>query len=363
MIVGPRSNYLLRFLPRLFSKAGAEVVMAAPSGSSILSSRYIKHLVEFDSAQDNALVKLDSIVSQWSPDYLIVIEEPLLCEIADAPQGSLEALKSRFSHLDGVPLVRSEFHFWAESRGIRVPDGRMVASGEELQQAVLEWGCVYLKRNHSSGGNGVFRLSHPDQVQQVWSRIPSGEQVLVQRALQGRVGVTDMVCKNGRLLAWASSEKWKTVHDCGPSVARRLCDPEGMEDLARSVACETGFNGLCGFDWVIDLEDGLPSLIEFHPRPPSGYGIGKWAGVYYEKAIAGMLGMAEAEYQKPKAGHFRKKSVCCYFPDHPLACIRQRDWSELRRWLPGSNSRSWSLLPWDDPSFLFQIMLKAFGRR
>jgi predicted ATP-grasp superfamily ATP-dependent carboligase len=136
--------------------------------------------------------------------------------------------------------------------------------------------------------------------------------------------------------------------------------------LAAKVVAESGFHGLGGFDWIIDPEDNLPRLIELHPRPPSGFGLGKWAGVSFARAIASLLDLKREKLQAPDPSKFSPKPYCCYFPDHPKFVLQNRAWSEMRQWLPGSRARTWSMLPWDDPAIFLAMLGKvpgSYGKR
>lgn len=362
LIVAPRISYLSRTLPRLFRKAGAHLVFAAPEGCSVRSSRYVDEIRTFDSAAPGAVTRLERLIEEVEPTTLVVVEEHLVQEILQLPEQAAPHAR-RLLRLHPSLSSRAGFHLWAAARGIRVPEGVLCHSTEEALAALDRLGPIFLKRDRSSGGNGVRQASTPDEVIQAWKEVGDTSGMIVQRALHGSVGITDMIVKDGRVQAWVSSEKWRTLHQNGPSVARRLCKPEGMHELVLSVAEQTGFHGLGGFDWVVDTEDGLPRLIEFHPRPPSGFGLGRWAGVAYEQAIASLLETGEEKLQQPDPATFIDKDICCYFPDHPLASLKRREWNELRRWLPSPGSRSWSMVPWSDPAMLLQMIAQTYKRK
>jgi hypothetical protein len=361
LIVGPRINYLTRPLPRLFARAGARVVFASPPGCSVRSSRYVHERLDFDSSLPEAAARLEEMMARVEPALLVVVEEPFVEALLRLPPERIPRVRR---HLQLPPALgsRAAFHLWAESDGLAVPEGGLCHGADDVKRAVERWGAVFLKRDGSSGGSGVRKVESVEQADAVWRELGDPAGVLVQRALGGVVGITDMIVCHGRLQAWVSSEKWRTAKPNGPSVARRLCLPDGMAELVERTAVLTNFHGLCGFDWVIDSADGRPRLIEFHPRPPSGFGLGRWAGVAFDEVVAALVGLAGERLQSPDPAAFARKPVCCYFPDHPLACLRRRDWRELRRWLPGSDSRSWSMVPWDDPALLWRMVANALGR-
>ena len=355
LIVNGNSTYLSKPLPRLFHQAGAWVVFAAKEGCSMHSSKYVDEEAVFEVDDPDAIDHLEKLVVRFDPALLIVIDEWLIEKILNQPEGTTPRTRSLLP--SGAHFTsRASFSRWAQSRGIPMPESAYCRQMEDALPLLSAWKEIFLKKNGSSGGAGVVHVTSAEKLSDAWKMIESGEEVLVQKALHGIVGITDMMVNHGKVQAWVCSEKWRTVSTYGPSIARRLCVPDGMEELVQRVASETGFHGLCGFDWVIDHENGMPRLIEFHPRPPSGFGIGRWAGVDYATAAASLIGTGKEGYQAPDLKAFSRKSICCYFPDHPFISIKQGHWRELLNWLPGSRCRSWALLPWDDPKLLMRLV-------
>jgi len=361
LIAAPRCNYLTRSLPRLFARAGARVVFASPPGCSVRASRYVHERLDFDSSLPGAVERLEEMVARMEPALLVISEEPFVEALLRLPPERIPQVRRHLPRSASF-ASRSAFHEWAAAAGLAVPEGVVCHGADDVRVAVARWGEVFFKRSGTSGGSGVRKIASPEEADAVWRELGDPAGVLVQQALGGIVGVTDMVVGHGRLLAWTSSEKWRTWSPNGPSIARRLCLPDGMAELVERVAARTGFHGLCGFDWVVDPADGRPRLIEFHPRPPSGFCLGRWAGVAFDEAVAALVGLAGERLQSPDPAVFARKPVCCYFPDHPLGSIRRRDWRELRRWLPGSDSRSWSMVPWDDPMMLGRMLARWLRR-
>jgi len=321
----------------------------------MLSSKYVDEGAVFNVAHPNAIDHLEALVVRFDPTLLIVIDEWFIEKILSQPEGIAPRTRSHLpsgSHFGD----RASFSRWAQSREIPMPESAQCRQLEDALPLLSAWKEIFIKKNGSTGGVGVMHVTHAEELSDAWRMVEPGEEVLVQKALHGIIGITDMMVNRGKLQAWVCSEKWRTVSTYGPSIARRLFVPEGMEDLVKKVASETGFHGLCGFDWVIDQEDGMPRLIEFHPRPPSGFGLGRWAGVDYVAAAASLIGTGKESYQAPDLKAFSRKSICCYFPDHPSISIRQGNWRELLNWLPGSRCRSWALLPWDDPKLLVRLV-------
>ena len=143
---------------------------------------------------------------------------------------------------------------------------------------------------------------------------------------------------------------------------RRMVHPPGMEALVARVAAATGFHGLCGFDWVQDAESGRIMLLEFHPRTPSGFGWGRYAGVDVPAALRDVINDQPLIARAPlPQADFQHAPLCCYFLAHVWFALR-RQWQDLKYWLPGANAVSWRNIPVDDPRVLFGF-LPAVGRR
>ena len=325
------------------------------------ASRYVDEVITFDSLEPDAIQRLDGHLARLRPSLLVVIEERFVEKITVDPSEAAARLRGLL-RLHPCFQSRSGFHSWAESRGIPIPPGFICRSGEDVIRCLDQWGTVYLKADGSSAGSGVRKIDTAAEAAEAWRVLGTPNGVLVQKSVAGPVGITDMVVKEGRLQAWIACRKSLTTFATGPSVTRELCAPDGIGELAQKVAAESGFHGLGGFDWIIDPEDNLPRLIEFHPRPPSGFGLGEWAGVSFPRAIASLLDLEPEKLQSPVPSKFSHKPYCCYFPDHPKFVIQNRAWSEMRQWLPGSRARTWSMLPWDDPA-IFLAMLGKVRRK
>ena len=144
LIVGQHSNYLLRALPRLFAAAGAELLVASPPGSAILSSRYIHHRFTHDPDAEDTLDHLEHLITQHSADHVIVLDEPLLHAISIMDDQRCPNLKRQFQHLQRHPIERTAFHRWAVEQQIPVPEGRVVCGVDEVLEALKDWTSIYL---------------------------------------------------------------------------------------------------------------------------------------------------------------------------------------------------------------------------
>lgn len=357
LLVNDDGSYLMRSLPRIFSKAGAFVTLAVPSGAACRHWPDVDASIDFDPNAADAPGWLDQIIDQVAPDALIVIHERLVERTLALPEQEAPRWRSRLG-LSHHFMSRSSSYQWALDHQLPVPDGAVCESLDEVLEALAQHGDLFLKRNASSAGVGVARVTTPDAARDFWNQLPHPQPVTAQRSLAGATGTTEMVAMNGRLMAWHSSEKWLTSKEHGPSVARHIRIPAGMAELAESIARLSGMNGFLGFDWI-DHADGV-RMIELHPRPSSGFTIGHLAGVDYSLAARQLLEGIRGESQAPIPGLFVSKPNCCYFPDHLHAVFTHHRWRELKYYLPGANTHSWSMVPWHSPRLIGQMLAKSW---
>ena len=237
-----------------------------------------------------------------------------------------------------------------------MPRAVLCDSVETAARWVDQNGPAFIKRNHSTGGTGLRAIARPTDAARAWNGIGSPQTLLIQNRIAGPVGVTEMVVHRGIATAWFSSLKVRTNGPLGGSLIRRMVNPPDMAGLVKKLAAETGFCGLCRFDWVQGSVTGKVSILEFHPRPPSGYACGRCAGIDVLVALGALLRDDQTSTQKPlpEASLF-DAPVCCYFPERLRYPLR-RNWGDLKYWLPRTNVVSWRNIPFDDPAVLGSII-------
>jgi hypothetical protein len=173
------------------------------------------------------------------------------------------------------------------------------------------------------------------------------------------VGCTELILQHGRVAGWFASIKERSVTPFGASIMRKLMNPPDMADIVQNISAATGFHGLCGFDWILDEASGRVVVLEFHPRAPSGFCWGRYAGVDVPAALRDLLSGCPAELRAPhSAGQLARGPLCCYFPAHFWWALTEQR-SDLKHWLPGTNAVSWRNVPFDDPKLLSGVLMFA----
>lgn len=347
LVVADQSPYLSLASVRTAYRCGTSVTLMAPPDQPLRVSRYVRRFIPIPAdSQAAADVLVSHLNSSRSYSSVILAQEP----VAQAVMGRtplpdwLNWLKPETAC---AMSSKTGFAEWAARRGIRMPENSVCHSLDEARRFLKSFGRSLIKINHTAGGTGVRDVESGEQLESAWWELRQPDCFLMQRYIAGPVGVAELILRRGHRLAWWTTQKAMTFSRLGPSCARRLCIPDGMNELTEAVAAGTGFHGPCGFDWILCRETGRPYLIEFHPRATSGLETAVLAGIDPVRAFADLIADRAAETQHPVVG--RNDRTCCYFPWHPVTAISARQWCELRHWLPGSGSVSWRNIRWDDP--------------
>jgi hypothetical protein len=240
-----------------------------------------------------------------------------------------------------------------------VPPTRVCQSVAEIAEFGRDVGWpIVVKPPHESGGAGVVKYVSLAELESNHSTLSLP--ILAQKYIQGRRGVVDMLCSAGWPMAWLASYSTKR---CGgefcASTARLFRAMPALQPLVEQVARFTKFEGFCGFDWIEEEATGMHYLIEFHPRPPSGFRFGRFCGVDFAAAITAWLKRDGAAFQ-PQVQVQGSSVAAHYFSVDLLRCFRQRDWQGLKSWVPGSGARHDVF--WDDP-LLFTVWVVQGSQR
>jgi hypothetical protein len=258
---------------------------------------------------------------------------------------------------------KTSFASWVDENKIPFPRSLVCHSVSDGEKWMRAHGCrCVMKANHLGSGKGVRCVETDGVVEEVWNELGRPAEFLLQQFVTGCKGVTEMVANKGHLLAWFSSLKARTGTPLGPSVARSFYLPAQMKELATEVTRKLGFHGLCGFDWIEDQQTGEVKIMEFHPRPPSGFWWGQYWGIDTVKAVNSLLHQRFEPVQAPQPNRAANSTddcypICCYFPEHLLYAVKKRP-SDLRFWLPFSNSIAWRNALFFDPSVMAAAILR-----
>ena len=361
LIIADAHWYLAWHLPRLFWQAGVRVEMMSPRGQPLRHSRFVASWLECPDETAAIVCRAESHLADHKYDLVVISDQTVIEALARCTH---QSDWMNWLSADTATAIQSKlaFHTWAQSKQIPMPVGQVCTSPEAARLWVERHGTAIIKVNGLHGGGGVRRVDAPEHLQTAWHELGEPATFLIQQFHFGEVGVTEMILRRGRVAAWFSSTKERTSTAMGASVMRRMVHPEGMDALAAAVAEATAFHGLCGFDWVQDATSGEVLLLEFHPRTPSGFGWGPYAGVDVSAALSDLLHDRPFTTRAPHSqDQLKRAPLCCYFPGHLWFAFRNR-WADLKYWLPGANAVSWRNVPFDDPRTLCAFWVSAARR-
>ena len=346
---------LLWPLPRLFRQAGAHVTLLAPRSQCFRHSRFVDQWVDLQPTPGlNVVEGAEKHLTEHRYDLVTFVNPPLVERLFQRtpPPPWMGA----WFHPDLISILSSktDFQTWAEANHLPVPPGNIVTSPQDVMAWISQHGPSVVKRDGTAGGTGVRLVKAPAEAHSAWQGLSAPARAVMQKHIVGKVGCTELIAQRGQVVAWFASFKERSATPFGASIMRRLVNPPGMAKLVAAVAAATKFHGFCGFDWMLDTAGGI-WLLEFHPRTPSGFGWGRYAGVDVPAALRDLLDDHPAALRAPlPPEQLARAPLCCYFPAHFWYALTEQR-SDLKYWLPGTNAVSWRNVPFDDPALLASV--------
>lgn len=334
--------YLAFRLPRILNEAGFTVDLLCLRGDLVAYSKYVRQ-VETEESESTLFHRLTEVLR--CPDRrwcgVIVAREKLARSlISTGDRAVLENWQPAM-----VDPLRKEFFlgkFALETvyncASLPVPASKVCRTITEACHFGENVGWpILLKPADGSGGYGIVEFDSGEKLRARTDDIQFP--MLAQKVVYGRKGVVDMVCSKSKALAWLTSLTTKKAGaKFAPSTARLFYSMPQLTPLVEQVARFTQFEGFCGFDWMEDQATGEFQLLEFHPRPPSGFRFGRYCGVDFGPAVAAWLENRTESFSPI----FLKEGVrlsAPYFSSDLFRCLKDRDWDGLKEWLPGSRAR------------------------
>lgn len=341
LLVSDGSPYLSFRLPKLIHGPGVDVDVLCLPGDLIAYSRHVHASFRSENVE-SMFARLTGILRDPTRPWqaVIVVNEDLTRRLIAI--GDSELLKNWQPGAIN-PQVRefllSKFGLQTvfNGRQVVVPPSRVCQTPGEIERFGTEFGWpVMVKPPDQAGGTGVRKLDSPAELKA--NRSLLAFPILSQKFIVGERGVVDLFCSMGKPMAWLASYTIKREGgDFGYSTARLFRAMPGLQPIVEDVARFTKFEGFCGFDWVKEEATNRYHLVEFHPRPPSGFRFGGACGVDFSSAVAAWL-RRETETFAPIVQARGHSIAAYYFIYDFLRCLRERDWSGLKAWLPGSGA-------------------------
>jgi predicted ATP-grasp superfamily ATP-dependent carboligase len=353
LIVHARGSWSgLPRLPKLIRAAGARVTIFAPPNSRLWKASYIDERVPAPTTEGNFSAALREHLARAGDRYtwVLVGDENAVVELATQKDTSwLTGWFPVEPTAEKLDLVTSKAAFTvdATAQGVAMPASQVCNSLEEAKTAAARIGFpVMIKAARGFAGNGVRKATCLAELVAEFDDLQHRVPVVVQKFEVGRVGSTQVLFDHGRLACWASSYKLAVFPEpFGPSSARELMVHRDMEDTLKRIGRTTGFNGLCGVDWLHRTSDDALLVLEFNPRPAPVVHLGYLSGADFSAGINAMLA-GRPETRPPVDVGAREIYL---FPQHLVRCITGRYWADLLHWLPGV---AYTDIPWDQPRLL-----------
>jgi predicted ATP-grasp superfamily ATP-dependent carboligase len=356
LLVSAQGNWagLLR-LPHLLRRAGATVSMYGPANSRLRKSRFLSEIFTAPVSMPAFIDGLREHLSSHQYTWVVLGDDPTLVAVAQAAaKDGGEWVNGWFpvegKHALEMIFSKSLFAEACPTFGVPIPQSQVCDTFEQVDSAARRIGFpVMLKTAVGQAGNGVARIDSADELAIAYDQFKHRTPLVVQEFVAGRVGSTQIMFDHGRAICWVPAYKAVCFPEpYGPSCVRELVDESGVEamrPIVESVGRLTGFHGMCGIDWI-RRPDGSFAILEFNPRPTSTIHLGRLMGADCAAALKAMFA-GRFEPQLPTA---RKRSPRVYmFPQHPMRCMRYREYRQLLRWLPGAGVHD---VPWQEPNLL-----------
>ena len=329
------------------SKAGYRVTLVAPPGISLTQSSHVDRLIPVLGTDESLVVRLCEEFEKGNYDRCLIADESLLTVVlkmamADARYAIL--LPSRKSPKEqSMLLSKFDFALMAKDMGLPFPEFEICGTLQQVNEVAERFGYpVVLKAEHGYGGSMVRVARNDDDIQVIWQQIGAGNQLLVQRYVDGEIGSCAVFMEHGKLRTWVSFVhplQWPTK--LSPSVNVKFCEPEELESIITSLGERTGFDGICGLDWLLDKSTGRVVVLEFNPRPTATHVMGSHVGADFASALRS-VNEGQAVYQRP--GEPKRPKPVALFPQAVYCAISAR-----KPLLALSALRS---VPWGDPGIV-----------
>lgn len=310
-------------VPRILAEAGGRVSLLSHPRRFAARSRHVAELHPAPLDVPGALDALKRLLAERPFDWVILGDD----EILRAAMKDRAAWPERWYPAgDAAELLVSKAAFArAMGRsGIPFPASEVAVGPAEARAAAGRIGLpVIVKPDASTGGVGLFRAHAPADL----ARVPEGAVVVVQRFVEGDVGSTAFLLREGRPLCWMSAFKHR-VHPApfGPSSVRRYVHLPAAEELLAALGALLPMTGLCGVDWILPRGSPEPLLLELNGRPTPWLHLHRPFGVDLPRAIRSML-EGTPEVVRPPAE--ARRAVVRMFPQDAIRALDEGDWRGL----------------------------------
>lgn len=323
-------------LPQAFAEAGCDVVVHAPKGLLVTTSRFVHDVVEAPDDLEGHLGSVQRLLAQRQFSHCIACDEPLLYALAlrrdQTWTHALLPTPPSGSHLDFV-ISKLIFPTTCERAGLPVPLTRIHTDPVLLAASASEIGYpLMVKLARGYGGKEVRRVEAPAALQALLTAWPAATPVVLQEFAAGIAGSCCALWVRGELKAWFAFHSVRTWPDAfSPSTTVRLVDRPALEPALRAIGRLSGFHGLGGIDFI-ERPDYSFVLTEQHARPIPQFVLAERAGIDMGRALRALVdNNTAAPMQSPVAAPGELQEIPL-FPQEAIRMIGEGHVRALARW-------------------------------
>lgn len=222
-----------------------------------------------------ALSRFKAELMRLYPDVTPLVEDPQKVELLDSKLQSYEYFRSL-----GVPVPQSFPSADDVPDGVRTVFKRDVSFGGQGVRLPSDiCGLRNLIRTQGASGPYMIQRFIPGAEYSVDAlRLPASS--LPDSCSGAAPSFVKDSCSGSHVILASSYSRRQTLlgaaeresHPGNPvdAARRTLCSMPQLEDIAAKVLDALDYTGVCGFDFIISSEDGLPYLLEANPRLTGG---------------------------------------------------------------------------------------------
>ena len=206
----------------------------------------------------------------YFPSYEeIILMSPYRERILAVTRSAIPAFDTLMTLHDKAQLAEM-----AEEIGIDSPASFIPQSLQEAKEYIASVNHpVVIKMRKTSGAAG-FRMVHDlSQLEKLYlevvrvNRLSESDLPMIQQLIQGKTTCTLELCQNGNVLGEVMYQGIRTMPRTGGTTVFResMADP-ACEEAVRKIVKHLNYEGLCGFDFIMDEDTGRPFLVDGNCR-------------------------------------------------------------------------------------------------
>lgn len=350
LLIGKNRNILLP-LPQLLNRSGF-IVDVITSSSEIQYSKFI-HQYTFVPFGKSLVSSIRKILEK-NYDWIIVTEEEILQEIIDSSLSSQEKLRilpviseKSFPHLNSKAHLSDTF----KNHGIKTPPFYISKHiHEALLSAKLLGYPILLKKDSSSGGNGIFEC----QTSSDFNNIPHlffDQKIVVQKKIYGEILDLSALFFEGRLIHFNYARQDKvSSNKFGPSHLRTYKPLSFVEESffheLSNIGKALGLNGFSNISCVRQSNKEC-FYFEADARPNAWLDFPRYLGEDLSLRIRDWFSERKVlSFPVPPLPNQPKQLVIPYF-------LRLKAWEIFF-----NRYRVWKYIPMDDSKLILRLLFQ-----